>query len=210
MTYEEVRDALGLPSTKAALQRSRRGNWPRRLNNADKLARVGVPASVLAAPRNPSRDASRSLLPSAGDPMREAAGGVTGGIPGGDGSELATELRRRAEAAESRAERAEDERDKLAVEVIKERERGARGEGELAGLQIAIQQAEGRAQRAEAEAKALRDAEARAAAQATAERAERQAAETARDAARTELAELTAGGPLRRALRAFVFRRGRS
>jgi hypothetical protein len=35
------------------------------------------------------------------------------------------------------------------------------------------------------------------------------AAEAERDTARAELAELTAGGPLRRALRAFVFRRGR-
>jgi hypothetical protein len=36
-----------------------------------------------------------------------------------------------------------------------------------------------------------------------------EAAAAAAEAVRAELAELTAGGPLRRALRAFAFRRGR-
>ena len=73
-----------------------------------------------------------------------------------------------------------------------------------------------RASRAEREAAALQDALAREAAQAAAERAARQtleaswrAAEAEVDRTRAELAALTAGGPLRRALRAFVFRRGR-
>ena len=39
MTYAEIRDAFALPSTKAAVQRSRRAGWPRRQNNADKFAR---------------------------------------------------------------------------------------------------------------------------------------------------------------------------
>src|SRR5215210_7086193 len=60
MTYAEVRDAFGLPSTKAAVQRSRRAKWPRRQNNADKFARVAVPVAELAAPRIPSCEASRT------------------------------------------------------------------------------------------------------------------------------------------------------
>ena len=65
-----------------------------------------------------------------------------------------------------------------------------------------------------AEAMAARNATTRAAAQAAEEHAARRAAEAARDTAaaaaetaRAELAELTAGGPLRRAIRAFAFRR---
>ena len=73
-----------------------------------------------------------------------------------------------------------------------------------------------RASRAESEAAALRDALAREAAQTAAERGARQtlevswrAAEAEVDQTRAELADLTAGGPFRRALRAFAFRRGR-
>src|SRR5215211_5820126 len=79
MTYAEVRDAFGLPSTKAAVQRSRRAGWPRRQNNADKFARVGVPVAALAAPRTPSREASRT--PPA--PALGQSDGGTGSLPGG-------------------------------------------------------------------------------------------------------------------------------
>jgi hypothetical protein len=56
-----------------------------------------------------------------------------------------------------------------------------------------------RAGRAEGEAQARRDAEAR----------ERERADAARKAVERELAEWTAGGPLVRAVRALVYRRGR-
>src|ERR671911_461994 len=79
MTYAEIRDALLLPSTKAAVRRSRRGGWPRRLNNADKFVRMGVPVAELAAPRNLSREASRSP-PAAAPTQRD---GITGNLPGG-------------------------------------------------------------------------------------------------------------------------------
>jgi chromosome segregation protein len=72
-----------------------------------------------------------------------------------------------------------------------------------------LDQAEAERDGARTEAAVLRDAEARAAARVEAERKARQTAEAAREAARAELAEMTAGGPLRRALQAFVFRRGR-
>lgn len=58
-----------------------------------------------------------------------------------------------------------------------------------------------RAARAEGEATALREA-------LTHERQARQAAEAARDAARQEAAEWASGGPLARAWRALVYRRG--
>src|SRR5215210_6050204 len=78
MPYDEIRDAFALPSTKAAVQRSRRAGWPRRQNNADKFARVGVPVAELAAPRTPFREASRTppgAVTARGD-------GATGRLPG--------------------------------------------------------------------------------------------------------------------------------
>ena len=128
MTYAEMRDAFGLPSTKAALQRSRRAGWPRRQNNADKFARVGVPVEALAAPRNPSREASRN-------PPREAPArgyGVTGSLLGGimdpDAvtavlAELKASHERLAGELRERAERAEAEVAQLRGGVLAERER---------------------------------------------------------------------------------------
>jgi hypothetical protein len=121
---------------------------------------------------------------------------------------LAREVARVAQTDAAR-QGAEDERDNLATEIIKERERRAWAEGGL-------QQALGRVERAETDAMASRNVAAREAAQAAAERAARQtleaswrAAEAEVDRTRAELAALTEGGPLRRALRAFAFRRGR-
>jgi hypothetical protein len=248
--------------------------WRRTPGN-DGLARVAIPlAEVEQRLAGPLRD---SAIPGSADIPPDARGGTTVAEPP---DSLTAELRRRAEAAESRAERAKDERDGLAAEIIKERERRAQAEGELAGLRVAFEQALGRAEGGERERDAARDTAARAerevstlrealaretrraeqtetlarqnnqtaatrlmaleaerkrlqAAVETAAKAKqedlererrqleqgnaaRQAAETARDiaaaaaeAARAELAELTAGGPLRRALRAFAFRRGR-
>jgi chromosome segregation ATPase len=72
-----------------------------------------------------------------------------------------------------------------------------------------LDRAEAERDSARTDAAVLRDAEARAAARVAAERAARKAAEAAEETARGELAALTEGGPLRRARRAFVFRRGR-
>jgi hypothetical protein len=260
LTYREMVEVLGLPSEKAAVSRSRREKWPRQINNERGLALVGVPLSVIeaAANRPPPETRSDKLIET---PLARTLSDA-----------LEVELRQRAERAEAgeqrervRAERAEDERDSLAAEIIKQRERRARAEGEAAGLKetvrlaeegrrdmqterdaartelaeqrVAFQQVLSRAQKVEAErgaiaearlldqlaaqeaaaeAAAARSATTRAAAQVAEERAARQAAEAARDTAavaaevaRAELAELTAGGPLRRALRAFAFRRGR-
>jgi DNA repair exonuclease SbcCD ATPase subunit len=136
----------------------------------------------------------------------------------------------RADRADAARQAAEDERDNLATEIIQERERRAQAKGELTGLRVAFDQLQSRAQRVEgernaaaeaswlaqqaaqeaaAEAAAARSATTRAAALAAEEHAARRAAETAAEAARSELADWTAGGPLGRAWRALLFKRGR-
>ena len=137
MTYAEIRDAFALPSTKAALQRSRRAGWPRRQNNADKFARVGVPVAALAAPRNPSHEASRN--PPAAPVLR--GDGVTGSLPGSvtdphNVSAILAELRAAhdhlAGELRQRAERAEAEVTRLRDEVLAERERANAGLARIA------------------------------------------------------------------------------
>src|SRR6478752_3044084 len=49
LTYRDMVEALRLPSEKAAMSRSRREKWPRRLNNERGLALVGVPLSAIEA-----------------------------------------------------------------------------------------------------------------------------------------------------------------
>jgi hypothetical protein len=80
-----------------------------------------------------------------------------------------------------------------------ERARAERAEAALGAALVAAARAEGEATALRGEVRAVRD-----------EAATRvQAAEAARDAARAELADWTAGGPLGRAWRALVYRRGR-
>jgi chromosome segregation protein len=169
MTYAEIRDALGLTSTKAALQRSRRAKWPRRLNNSDNLARVGVPTSALQASRRypsniPSQEASRTLPKTLEERDQKAAGGITGGIlPGGFDAALLARL----ELAEARlAEILE-----LTQQVVGQfdvAQQAARAAGEAAALKEAVRLAEDTAHRAQEAArladKGWRDADARAAA----------------------------------------------
>ncbi len=128
MTYAEIRDAFALPSTKAAVQRSRRAGWPRRQNNADKFARVGVPVVALAAPRNPSHEAYRSspavvLVQGSG-----TTGGLSESITDPHAitavlAELKASHERLAGELRERAERAEAEVAKLRGDVLAERER---------------------------------------------------------------------------------------
>jgi hypothetical protein len=216
MTYENAGALFGL-SAEAMRKRARRQGWEvRQPNEPGAKAQVRVPDGA-------------ELRPHAHPPGRPAGDRADG---------LEAELRRRAEVAEGRAEAAEDARDKLAAELIKERERRARAEGENGGLRIAFEQAQGRAERAEAgeaarradfqqalgraeRVEAERDAAAEAArlaqervqkvkVEAAAECAARQESERERDAAQAELAEWTAGGPLARAWRALIYRREQS
>ena len=66
-----------------------------------------------------------------------------------------------------------------------------------------------RAEAAEADAMAQRDRAARAEGEGAATVRERVRAEAERDEARAQMAEWTAGGPLARAMRALLYRRGR-
>jgi multidrug resistance efflux pump len=84
----------------------------------------------------------------------------------------------------------------------RERERADKAEGQAASERA-------KADKAEAEREAARIATARAEGEAAALRGQVQAAEAARDGARAELADWTAGGPLGRAWRALIYRRGR-
>jgi hypothetical protein len=187
MTYVEVRDAFDLPSTKAAVQRSRRAKWPRRQNNADKFARVAVPVAELVAPRTPSREASRT------PPAASQGQGVGGtGRSTGDGTdphavtavlaELKASHDRLAGELRERAERAEAEVARLREEVLAERERANAGLGRVA------------------EAARLREAVV----------AERERANAALERAAEAEARLAAGSPVAwaaKAWRAFLARR---
>ena len=128
MTYAEIRDAFALPSTKAALQRSRRAGWPRRQNNADKFARVGVPVAALAAPRTPSHEAYRNPPAAVLVQGNGATGGVSGSVTDPHAvtavlAELKASHERLAGELRERAERAEAEVAQLRGDVLAERER---------------------------------------------------------------------------------------
>jgi len=109
-----------------------------------------------------------------------------------DGAELRPPARPAGRAGGDRA-------DRLVLE-LRQRAEAAEARAERLAGELATQHE--RAGRAEGEAAARRDAEASVRAEAARERQGREAAER-------ELAEWMAGGPLARALRALVYRRGR-
>ena len=128
MTYAEIRDAFALPSAKAALQRSRRAGWPRRQNNADKFARVGVPVAALAAPRIPSHEAYRNPPAVVLVQGNGATGSLSGSVTDPHAvtavlAELKASHERLAGELRERAERAEAEVAQLRGDVLAERER---------------------------------------------------------------------------------------
>jgi chromosome segregation ATPase len=152
LTYAEIAEALRLPSAKAGEAKARRAKWQRTIGN-DGFARVAVPLSVLEEPY-PHRRANRDLKdrPSEGpakglqdtstinallDEVRAAY------------EQASAELRRRAETAEQRAERAEAEAAGL-------RERVTKAEAETVGLREQTTAERARADAAEQEATRLR------------------------------------------------------
>src|SRR4051812_46603286 len=94
-TYEEAGEAFGL-SADAMRKRARRLGWRVTAGN-DGKARVLIPDGAGLSP--------------------DGRSGRPAGRPDGRADDLPAELRRRAEAGEARAERAEDERDSLATEI---------------------------------------------------------------------------------------------
>jgi hypothetical protein len=209
LTYQQAGDLLGV-SAEAIRRHARRHGWRVQRGN-DGKALVLVPATA----------ASEGWARPGGRPDDARAGGPGGQAPGQPSdvvtiADMMSALVADRRAAEADAAQARREADELRREVGEARERAARVEGELAGVRVTFEQAQGRAERAEAEAAASRDAVARALSEA-ATRRESEAREAVRaeraDAARREaeatLVELTAGGPLARAWRALVSRRGR-
>lgn len=144
MSYREIAEALKLPSVKAALNRSRRGKWPRQLNNSGGVAMVAVPLSVLEA----AADGTPRMIPHEKPPAKKGEY-PTGSLPNEeerDGSgdlatvleelrssheRLTSELRRRAETAEA-----------VAQEVPELRQHLGQAQGEAAGLREALRIAE--------------------------------------------------------------------
>ena len=139
MTYEEAGELFGL-SAEAMRKRCRRLGWRIQPGNDNQTrTRILVPdnAEIRPAGQAPGRPAGDHRE---GWPNNRPVDPVEMGlVDQKDGySELVVELRSRAENAERRADRAENERDTLATELIRERERGAKAQGEARALREAL------------------------------------------------------------------------
>ena len=115
MTYAEIAVALNLPSTKASEARARRAKWERTLGN-DGFARVAVPLSVLEEPHPPRRGNAEGMRRAFEGPTQALR--IIAVLTGLKVSheQAASELRRRAEAAQARAGSAEARAHQLASE----------------------------------------------------------------------------------------------
>jgi hypothetical protein len=119
MTYAEIAEALGLPSSKAGEAKARRSKWERIIGN-DGFAKVAVPRSVLEEPHPLRR-------PNAASTRRPYVGAATAPPT----NALMDELRQRAATAEDRSR-------ELAGELAVQHERAGRAEGEATGLRDAL------------------------------------------------------------------------
>jgi hypothetical protein len=191
LSYEEAGHVLGIDPDSVA-RRARRLKWPRLPGN-DGKARVAVPADVLpasgpdAAPDQGADGATDKVPDNPGDRGGHVRPDESRTIKALEGE--ASALREALARERERADRAE-----TAAAVVPDlRERAARAEGESAALREQIT----------VERTAVRE-------QVTAERQRAEASARDLEAARAELADWTAGGPVARAWRAFLNRRGRS
>jgi hypothetical protein len=195
LTYQQAGELLSV-SAEAIRRHARRHRWRVQRGNDGK-------ALVLVPPNAASEGWARPGGQQDGRPAGQRDGrppGQAEHLPGHE--ELVAELRRRAEAAERAAMDATRRVEELTGEMAGQRERAARAESEAETLRGHLAR---EAARAEREAADRRIAEA----QRHAAQAARDAAQAERDAARGELAEWRAGGPVARAWRAFLSRRGR-
>ena len=206
LTYAELGELLGI-EPESAKRRAVRHGW-RRVPGNEGRTLVAVPRTALP---------ERSLVSGTSTTLKvDGTGGVPQDIPwdsleDGQGDSAArhgdtdllsmalTDLRvalriaeqrqveadERAGRAETRANAAQGLADRRGEDLAELRERAGRAEGEAVALHGQLLAERDRA------ARQVREAEA------------------ARDAAKSELAEWTAGGPLARAMRAFLNRRGR-
>ena len=179
LTYEEAGHVLGIGPDSVA-RRARRLRWPRLPGN-DGRARVAVPADVLPA-------SGPAAAPDQGADDTADNSPDDSGDRGG-----------RVRPDESRTIKAlEGEATALREALARERERADRAETAA----DAVPEMRERAARAEGESGVLRE-------QAAAERERAEARARDLEATRAELAAWTAGGPVVRAWRAFLNRRGR-
>lgn len=207
LTYQELAARLGI-DIRSARRRVLRSGWARMPGN-DGRARVAVPVSILPTIRTDDgtvdcTDASAvgisapTMVSTTAAAVRTHASATVGTPSTGvvltraDLDRLMSQVETAQALLREQLQRAE----------VAERER-AQTWDEAAGLRERLGHAEG-------EVAALRDAVEREATRADAERTARQVAEAARDAARSEVDGWTAGGPLARAWRAFLNRRGRA
>jgi hypothetical protein len=195
LTYREMVEVLSLPSEKAAISRSRREKWPRQINNERGLALVGVPLSAVEAAANrplPEKPIVNSIESPIETPLARTPSDA-----------LEVQLRQQIERAEAGERRQRVRAEKAEADARAQAERAARAEGEAMALRDALVREMRRLEQAEADrqtAETQRDVV----------RTIRDAALAERDAAQGELADWTVGGPIARAWRAFMNRRGRS
>jgi len=194
-TYREIAGHFGLANAEKGRQKAKRSGWPAEPQNhpADPV-RVRVPQEAWeGAPLSRERAARARMR---GAPL---------GVSEGEGAQPPSW----ADEPPSLIKALEGEATALREALARERERADRAEERTAAERA-------RAETAEREREAARVAEAAAAGEGralreglTREREARQAAEAGREAYRAELEAWTAGGPLLRALRVLLWKRGR-
>ena len=193
LSYLEAAAALSL-SVRAVEGRAYRGGWKKQKGNSGTV-RLAVPVALLAPTQHGVGVGSDPLRGSTHGSMETHAQKAMLDELKASYDRLLDELRQRVEAAEARAIAAETLASQRASELTAQHERAERAESEAAARLREVE--------------AAREAAGREQGRASAEQQARAAAEAERDAARSELAGWTAGGPLARAWRAFVNRRGR-
>jgi hypothetical protein len=204
MTYKELATALGIDE-ESAQRRAQRRKW-RRMRGNDGKARVAVPLSVIPDALEDSRPDD---LPGNGGTVPPAAASAL--------APLLLDLAAQAKAAREALDTARAERDAARAEATAVRERAA---AEIAETQkhaaAEVSEARERAAKAEGEAAVLRGRVDRAEqcvnqseAREAAERARAERLDAERGRLQAELDAWTACGPMTRAFRALLFRRGR-
>jgi hypothetical protein len=210
LTYAELGELLGI-EPESAKRRAVRAGW-RRVPGNEGRTLVAVPRTAI--PEHPSVPRTTAELGETSPGV--GAAGRAGDIPGDiaqiprdapvrpgmehtlsralddlrealrNAEQRLVEAEGRAGRAEARADAAQGLADRRGEELAEVRERLGRAEGESETLREQLKAERNRS------VTQIREVEA------------------ARDSAKAELAEWTAGGPLARAVRALVFRRGRS
>ncbi len=194
LSYPEAAAALGL-SARAVEGRAYRGGWKKQKGN-DGTVRLAVPVALLAPTHRGGSVGSNPMHGATHGPTEAHAQKAMLDELKASYERLVDELRQRVEVAEARARAAEALAEQRASELTAQYERAGRAEGEAAARLREVE--------------AAREAVGREQDRASVEQRARATAVAERDVARSELARWTAGGPVARAWRAFLNRRGRA